>query len=75
VGNIPHFLDAGQVITEKLDIPARARLTPWRWLSTDVGGSSTVPAVVAAHDELVIDTGGRRWRVRHVPKAPVYSHQ
>jgi len=31
---------------------------------------STVPAVVAAHDELVIEAGARRWRVRHIPKAP-----
>ena len=31
-----------------------------------------VPAVVAvaAHDELVVETGGHRWRVRHVPKGP-----
>ena len=29
-----------------------------------------VPAVVAAHDELVVEMGGRRWRVRHVPKGP-----
>jgi DNA primase catalytic core len=29
-----------------------------------------VPAVAAAHDELVVETGGRRWRVRHVPKGP-----
>ena len=26
--------------------------------------------MVAAHDELVVETGGHRWRVRHVPKAP-----
>jgi hypothetical protein len=30
----------------------------------------TAPAVVAAHDELVIEAGARRWRVRHIPKAP-----
>jgi hypothetical protein len=28
------------------------------------------PAVVAAHDELVVEMGGRRWRVRHMPKGP-----
>ena len=27
-------------------------------------------AVAAAHDELVVETGGHRWRVRHIPKAP-----
>jgi hypothetical protein len=27
-------------------------------------------AVVAAHDELVVETGSRRWRARHIPKAP-----
>ena len=26
--------------------------------------------MVAAHDELVVETGGHRWRVRHVPKGP-----
>jgi DNA primase len=30
----------------------------------------TAPAVVAAHDELVIEAGARRWRVRHIPKSP-----
>jgi DNA primase len=25
--------------------------------------------VVAAHDELLVEQGGRRWRVRHIPKA------
>jgi DNA primase catalytic core len=29
-----------------------------------------VPAVVTAHDELVVETDGRRWRVRHIPKGP-----
>ena len=27
-------------------------------------------AVVAAHDELVVEMGGRRWRARHIPKGP-----
>jgi hypothetical protein len=29
-----------------------------------------VPATVLAHDELVIEADSRRWRVRHIPKAP-----
>ena len=29
-----------------------------------------MPATVVAHDELVIEAGVRRWRVRHIPKAP-----
>jgi DNA primase catalytic core len=29
-----------------------------------------VPAIPAAHDELVLEIGPRRWRVRHIPKAP-----
>jgi DNA primase len=28
-------------------------------------------AVVAAHDELVVEMGGRRWRARHIPKGPM----
>ena len=48
----------------------------------DVGGeppspsAAVVPAAVApparaaSHDELVLETGPRRWRVRHIPKAP-----
>jgi DNA-binding transcriptional ArsR family regulator/predicted transcriptional regulator len=34
------------------------------------GEPLSVPAVVAAHDELVVELGGHRWRVRHIPKAP-----
>jgi DNA primase len=34
------------------------------------GERPTVPVVVAAHDELVVEMGGRRWRARHIPKAP-----
>ncbi|HTW40917.1 MAG TPA: toprim domain-containing protein, partial [Solirubrobacteraceae bacterium] len=33
-------------------------------------GPRALPAVAAQHDELVIETGPRRWRVRQVPKAP-----
>jgi len=33
-------------------------------------GPRQLPAVAAQHDELVIETGPRRWRVRQVPKAP-----
>jgi hypothetical protein len=32
--------------------------------------SAAMPATVLAHDELVIEAGARRWRVRHIPKAP-----
>ena len=34
------------------------------------GEPMAVPAVVAAHDELVVQTGERRWRVRHIPRRP-----
>jgi DNA primase catalytic core len=34
------------------------------------GEPTAVPAVVAAHDELVVEMAGRRWRARHIPKAP-----
>ncbi len=34
------------------------------------GEPLSAPAVVAAHDELVVELGGHRWRVRHIPKAP-----
>jgi DNA primase len=39
-------------------------------LGAPAGELPAVPAVVAAHDELVVETGGRRWRVRHLPKGP-----
>ena len=29
-----------------------------------------IPAAPVAHDELVLEMGTRRWRVRHIPKAP-----
>jgi DNA primase len=29
-----------------------------------------LPATPASHDELVIELGGRRWRVRHIAKSP-----
>ena len=29
-----------------------------------------VPATAASHDELVVEVGSRRWRVRHIPKVP-----
>jgi hypothetical protein len=32
--------------------------------------SASLPATVVSHDELVVDCGPRRWRVRHIPKAP-----
>ena len=32
--------------------------------------SVSLPATVVSHDELVVDCGPRRWRVRHIPKAP-----
>jgi DNA primase len=43
----------------------RAKIAP-------AGEPAAVPghAVVAAHDELVIETGSRRWRARHIPKGP-----
>ena len=34
------------------------------------GEPLSAPAVVVAHDELVVELGGHRWRVRHIPKAP-----
>ncbi|HTW07431.1 MAG TPA: CHC2 zinc finger domain-containing protein, partial [Acidimicrobiales bacterium] len=39
-------------------------------LGAPAGGPTAVPAVVAAHDELVVEMAGRRWRARHIPKAP-----
>ena len=43
-------------------VPSSAAELPGR-----LGGD---PTVSLAHDELVIEAGARRWRVRHIPKAP-----
>jgi DNA primase len=33
-------------------------------------GPPVIPAAPVPHDELVLEMGARRWRVRHIPKAP-----
>jgi DNA primase len=53
-------------VTSQLAEPAPAALSSAALPSA----APTLPAVAAAHDELVIEAGTRRWRVRHIPKAP-----
>lgn len=38
--------------------------------SAAVFPAAALPATPASHDELVIEMGPRRWRVRHIPKNP-----
>jgi DNA primase len=38
--------------------------------AADVAVAAPLAATPAAHDELVLEIGPRRWRVRHIPKSP-----
>jgi len=52
---------------EPVDEPATAPGPP----ATPVLAPPDLPAAAASHDELVIETGPRTWRVRHIPKAAI----
>src|SRR5271166_5551982 len=39
--------------------------------ATPVPAPSDLPATAVSHDELVIETGPRTWRVRHIPRAAI----
>jgi len=49
------------------DEPATAPEPP----ATPVPAPPDLPATAVSHDELVIETGPRTWRVRHIPKAAI----
>jgi len=63
--------DASEGDAPKVDAPPADGAAIAASLASPVPpGPAAPPAVAQRHEELVIETGPRRWRVRQVPKAP-----
>jgi DNA primase len=51
-------------------LPFSAAVFPPAAVGPSVVEPPVIPAAPVVHDELVLEMGTRRWRVRHIPKAP-----